>query len=321
MKVLFLDSVHPCLEEILKQNGVTCDYDITSSKNIIEHKIDNYSGIIIRSRIPIDEKFLRKATQLKFIARSGAGMENIDVDFALSKKIKLFNSPEGNRDAVGEHAIGMLLMLMNQLKKADAEVRQLKWDREGNRGYEIAGKTIGIIGYGQMGSCFAKKLSGFGATILAFDKYKKKFGSNFVIESSLQQIQENAHIISFHVPLNDETKNYFNKEFIEKLEKPIYLINTSRGQIVKTEDLVEGLKSGKIKGACLDVLEHEKSSFELTAKKKLDASLSYLISSEKVILSPHVAGWTNESYYKLSKVLADKILSDHELFPNKNILK
>jgi D-3-phosphoglycerate dehydrogenase / 2-oxoglutarate reductase len=313
MKVLFLDTVHFCLEELLTKNGMVCEHDTTSDKNKIENKIDGFDGIVIRSRIPLDEVLLQKATRLKFIARSGAGMENIDVDFALSKNIKLFNSPEGNRDAVGEHALGMLLMLMNLLKKADAEVRQLNWDREGNRGFEIAGKTIGIIGFGQMGSSLAKKLAGFDATILAFDKYKSNFGSSSVIESSLQEIFDRADIISFHIPLNDETKYYFNKNFIDQFKKPIYIINTSRGKVVNTNDLVEGLKSGKIFGACLDVLEYEKSSFDLSENEKLNPSLSYLIRSEKVILSPHVAGWTKESYYKLSKVLADKILADAEI--------
>ena len=318
MKVLFLDTVHPCLEALLKEKGVVCDHDYNSSKQNIEEKISAYEGIVIRSRISMDETLLQKARRLKFIARSGSGMENIDTGYAKSQNIKLFNSPEGNKDAVGEHAIGMLLMLLNQLKKSDAEVRQLTWDRDGNRGHEIAGKTIGIVGYGQMGSSFAKKLIGFDCKILAFDKYKKNFGADHVIESSLQQILDNADIISFHLPLTDETKYYFDKQFIANLKKPVYLINTSRGKIVNTFDLVEGLKNGTVKGACLDVLEYEKNSFEFSENKNIPNELDFLLKSDKVVLSPHVAGWTHESYYKLSKILADKILGDKELFPTKN---
>ncbi|MBI2279850.1 MAG: hydroxyacid dehydrogenase [Bacteroidetes bacterium] len=306
-KVLFIDSVHPVLEERLTKLGVVCEHDYQSPKAVIEAKISHYQGVVIRSRFTLDNTFLDAATSLKFIARSGAGLENIDVVYAEKKGIKVINSPEGNRDAVGEHAIGMLLMLFNQLKKGDAEVRKGIWDREGNRGLELSGKTVGIIGYGFMGSSLAKKLVGFDCKILAYDKYKTGFGSTQVQEVSLEQLKAESDIISIHLPLTEETQYYVNTDFINSCKKPFYLINTARGNHVKVADLVQGLKSGKILGACLDVLEYETKSFETISKNQLPEDFVYLTQSEKVILTPHVAGWTVESYVKLSSVLADKI--------------
>ena len=306
-KILFLDTVHPILEERLTGLGYVCEEDLTSSKEQVETKIPGYFGIVIRSRFPIDELFLNKATNLKFIARSGAGLENIDVEFAEKKGVKIFNSPEGNMVAVGEHAIGMLLMLFNQLKKGDKEVRQRIWDREGNRGLEIAGKTIGIIGYGNMGSAFARILSGFNCEVIAYDKYKTNFSSEYVTEVDLATIFKKTDVLSIHLPLSEETHHYVNENFLNQFEKPIYLINTARGNNVSLTDLVKGLKSEKVLGACLDVLEYETSSFETIQEKKIPKDFLYLTQSEKVILSPHVAGWTKESYIKLSSFLADKI--------------
>jgi D-3-phosphoglycerate dehydrogenase len=314
-KILFIDTVHPILEERLSALGYVCEQDLTSSKEQIELKITDYFGIVIRSRFTIDQSFLDKAINVKFIARSGAGLENIDVTYAESKGIKVFNSPEGNRDAVGEHALGMLLMLFNQLKKGDAEVRKGKWDREGNRGLEIAGKTIGIIGYGNMGSAFAKKLSGFDCRVIAYDKYKTNFCSSFdklkmtkiVEEVDLETIFQETDILSIHLPLSEETFHYVNAAFISKFKKPIYLINTARGNNVCVADLVVALKTNKVLGACLDVLEYETKSFETINSANLPEDFQYLAQSNKVILSPHVAGWTKESYVKLSSFLADKI--------------
>ncbi len=312
-KVLFLDTVHPILEKRLTALGYECRFDLTSSKQEIEEKIASYFGVVIRSRITLDQKFLNQATNLKFIARSGAGLENIDVVDAQQKGIKVFNSPEGNRDAVGEHAIGMLLVLFNQLKKGDAEVRQGIWDREGNRGIELAGKTVGIIGFGNMGSAFAKKLSGFDCKIIAHDKYKKGFGNSFVTEVDLPTIFKETDILSIHLPLSAETFHYVDEAFIFNFKKPFYLINTARGSNVCLADLVKSLKNNKILGACLDVLEYETKSFETINSKNLPADFNFLAQSDKVVLSPHVAGWTEESYIKLSTFLADKIEQNFSL--------
>ena len=306
-KVLFLDTVHPILEERLTKLGYQCSYDLTSSKPEIEAKITSYFGVVIRSRITIDKIFLNQSKSLKFIARSGAGLENIDVSYAQQKGIKVFNSPEGNMDAVGEHAIGMLLMLFNQLKKGDAEVRKGVWDREGNRGLELSEKTVGIVGYGNMGSAFAKKLSGFDCKIIAYDKYNVGFGNINVEEVSLDRLKTEADIISIHLPLTEETNHYVDANFINSCKKSFYLINTARGNHVHVASLVDALKSGKIFGACLDVLEYETKSFETINAKDLPADFNFLSKSDKVVLSPHVAGWTKESYRKLSSFLADKI--------------
>ncbi|MDG1475653.1 MAG: NAD(P)-dependent oxidoreductase [Vicingaceae bacterium] len=306
-KILFVDTVHPILEERLTALGFECEHDLSATKQRIEQKISDYFGLVIRSRFSIGEKFLNKATNLKFIARSGAGLENINVDYASEKGIKVFNSPEGNMDAVGEQAIGMLLMLFNQLKKGDTEVRKGVWDREGNRGLELAGKTVGIIGYGNMGKIFAQKLSGFGCNVIAHDKYKTGFSDQFVTETSLDKIFEKTDILSIHLPLSEETHLYVNEQFLLKFKKPIYLINTARGNNVSVADLVKGLKNKTVLGACLDVLEYETKSFETINANELPEDFKYLAQSEKAILSPHVAGWTKESYVKLSSFLADKI--------------
>lgn len=306
-KVLFIDSVHPILEERLTKLGVVCEHDYQSPKAAIEAKISNYDGVVIRSRFTLDNTFFDAATSLKFIARSGAGLENIDVAYAEKVGVKIIHSPEGNMDAVGEHSIGALLMLFNQLKKGDAEVRKSIWDREGNRGLELSGKTVGIIGFGFMGSSFAKKLMGFDCTILAYDKYKTGFGTSQFQEVSLEELKAKSDIISIHLPLTAETHYYVNVDFINSCTKPFYLINTARGNHVNTTDLVKALKSGKILGACLDVLEYETKSFETISATQLPEDFVYLTQSEKVVLSPHVAGWTVESYIKLSSVLADKI--------------
>jgi D-3-phosphoglycerate dehydrogenase len=236
-------------------------------------------------------------------------LENIDTSFCKEKNIQCFNSPEGNRNAVAEHALGMLLSLFNNIVKSNKEIRLGIWDREGNRGEELDGKTIGIIGYGNNGAAFAKKLRGFDVKVMAYDKYKTGYGDHFVQECTLQAIQEQADVISFHIPQNKETVHFFNDEFLLNCQKSIFLLNLSRGKIVDTITLVKGLKSNKIKGACLDVLEYEKSSFESFFDQEHSEDFRYLLESENVLLSPHVAGWTIESYFKLSNVLADKIIA------------
>lgn len=310
MKVLFIDSTQPILIERLENAGFDCDYFPDLPEEEIFKRIVFYDGIIIRSRIKLDKYLLRKANHLKFIGRVGSGMENIDLEYAHSKGIKCYNSPEGNRDAVGEHALGMLLALFNKLCLANTEVKNGIWRREENRGFEIKGKTIGIIGYGNMGSAFAQKLKGFEAKIIAYDKYKSGFGNEHISEVQLEYIYIESDVLSVHVPLTIETEFMVNYDFIEKFKKPIYIINTARGKVVKTSDLVKQIKRGKVIGAALDVLEYEKSSFENIHQSKGDKDFQFLTASNRVILSPHIAGWTHESNIKLATVLTDKIIAD-----------
>lgn len=311
MKVVFLDTVHPILNERLTSNGFECIDATEKLFQAVLPILKDASGIVIRSKYRMDATILDAAPQLKFIARSGAGMENIDEEYCLNRKIQLINAPEGNRNAVGEHTLGMLLSLLNKLHTADQEVRQGIWDREGNRGIELDGKTVGIIGYGNNGSAFAKKLRGFEVEILAYDKYKANFGNEFVQEVSLDEIYEKADVVSFHIPQNEETIYFANDDFFATFQKSIFLLNLSRGKIVATSSLVKALKSGKVLGAGLDVLEYEKSSFENFFEQELSEEFHYLLNAKNVILSPHVGGWTNESYFKLSDVLADKIIESY----------
>ena len=308
-KVYFIDSVHPILEERLTLFGYDCiDLTKTPTKDLVSNILDA-RGLVIRSRITLSSEILSQTPDLQFIARSGSGLENIDTSFCKEKNIQCFNSPEGNRNAVAEHALGMLLSLFNNIVKSNQEIRLGIWDREGNRGEELDGKTVGIIGYGNNGAAFAKKLRGFDVKVMAYDKYKTGFGDHFVQECTLQAIQEQADVISFHIPQNKETVHFFNDEFLLNCHKSIFLLNLSRGKIVDTSALIKGLKSNKIKGACLDVLEYEKSSFESFFDQDHSEDFRYLLESDKVLLSPHIAGWTIESYFKLSNVLADKIIA------------
>ena len=305
MKVLFVDSIHPYLHENLEQHNFICHYDLSSDKHEVENKICEYQGLVIRNRFKIDSKFIDKAKNLKFIARAGSGIEDIDVNYAESKSIKCYNAAEGNRQAVAEHAIGMILSLFNKLNVSDQEVRAGKWNREKNRGIELSGKTIGIIGFGNNGSAFAKILQGFGVKILSYDKYLE----SYLYQSSMEKIYKYADIISLHIPLTKETKHLVDINFINKFKKNIFLINTSRGKCVNTKDLVNKIKDKKIIGACLDVLEYEQSSFEQLTRNEENQDLKFLSQSENVILSPHIAGLTHESNLKISKVLSKKILS------------
>jgi D-3-phosphoglycerate dehydrogenase len=307
IKILHLDSNHPLLWEQLQQAGFENHADYISTKEEVEAKIQEYHGIVIRSRFKIDKHFIDKATNLQFIARVGAGLESIDCDYATSKNIKLIAAPEGNSNAVGEHAIGMLLSLMNKLNRADKMVREGKWIREGNRGYELEGKTVGLIGYGNMGKSFAKKLRGFDVKVL-FHDILTTVGDQNAKQVSLEELQKQADVLSLHLPWTPQTDKMVNANFINQFAKPFWFINTSRGNNVVTDDLVSALESGKIIGAGLDVLEYEKLSFEnLFIDQQKPAAFDYLLHSEKVLLTPHIAGWTFESHQKLAQVIVGKI--------------
>lgn len=306
-KVLHLDHNHPLLLTELNKMGYYNVENYTDSKEEIEKSISQYEGIIIRSRFKIDKDFLDKATKLKFIGRVGAGLENIDCEYALSKHIHLISAPEGNRTAVGEHALGMLLTLMNKLNLVDEEVRNGIWIREANRGHEIEGKTVGIIGYGNMGKAFAKRLQGFDCEVLCYD-IKEEIGDRFARQVSLKEFQKKADVVSLHTPQTPDTLGLINRRFIEGFAKPFWFINTARGKSVVTADLVKALQSCKILGAALDVLEYEKNSFEdLFTDDAIPEPLRYLIQAKNVLLSPHIAGWTYESKEKLAQTIVDKL--------------
>jgi D-3-phosphoglycerate dehydrogenase len=307
-KAVVLEQVHPSLFEFFQEKNIEVK-DLSNAESAeLLRELEDADILIVRSK-KIDKSIINNTKQLKIIGRAGSGLENIDIKYAESKGIKCINSPEGNRDAVGEHAIGMLLMLLNKLKKADNEVRQGIWDRKSNWGIELKYLQVGIIGYGNMGSAFAKKLSGFECPILVYDKYKKDIQDTFVNVVDINDIFENADVVSLHLPLNEETFYYADEKFFERFKKSIYFINTSRGKILKTSALVNGLKSGKIKGACLDVLEYEGINFEEMNGTQAE-EFEYLRNCENVILTPHIAGWTYQSYEKICKILAEKILKE-----------
>jgi len=306
-KVLHIDSNNPILWNQLEQAGFENEADYKSTKAEIEAKIAGYNGIVIRSRFDIDRQFLDAATNLQFIARVGAGLESIDCDYAQSKGIHLIAAPEGNRNAVGEQALGMLLSLFNNLNRADIQIRAGQWIREGNRGHELDGKTVGIIGYGNMGKSFAKKLRGFDVEVLCYD-IKPFVGDANAKQVSLEELHLRADVLSLHTPWTPETNKMVNANFINAFAKPFWLINTARGKSVVTQDLADALQSGKVVGAALDVLEYEKLSFEhLFTDGEVPAAFQYLLDSDNVLLSPHIAGWTFESHERLAQVIVDKI--------------
>jgi len=302
-KILIVDDLHPLFMEMVEANGYHCDYRPGIKPEEAYEIIGNYEGLTIRSKFLVTPAVIDKATRLQFICRSGAGMDNIDEAYATQKGIILINAPEGNRDAVGEHAIGMLLSLMNNFQRADAEIREGVWAREANRGIELKGKTVGIIGYGHMGSSFAQKLSGFGVNVIAYDKYKTGFSDQYAREVSMEEIVKHSDVLSLHVPLTSETRGLVDDEYLFHFKKPIFFINTSRGNVVKTQAVLNAIKQGKILAAGLDVLEQEK--FPVLAEQTW---FDELRRSGKVLLSPHVAGWTFESYRKLSEVMAEKLI-------------
>ena len=300
--ILIVDDIHPIFMEQAEALGYHCDYQPTIKPEQAYEIIGSYEGLVIRSKFLVDRKVIELAKNLKFICRAGAGMDNIDEAYANEKGIKLINAPEGNMDAVGEHAVGILLSLMNNLNRSDAEIRKGVWNREANRGYELKGKTAGIIGYGFMGSSFARKLSGFGVNVIAYDKYKTGFSDQYAREVSMEEIVKHADVVSFHIPLTTETNGMVDDEYLFHFKKPIFLLNTSRGKVVKTQALLNAIKQGKILGAGLDVLEVEK--FPALGEQ---AWFEELRQSGKVILTPHVAGWTFDSYRKISEVMAEKL--------------
>ena len=307
IKILHIDSNHPVLWDQLQQAGFSNFEDFKSSKEEIEAKIHDYHGIVIRSRFKIDKTFLDKATNLQFIARVGAGLESIDCDYAASKNITLIAAPEGNRNAVAEHTLGMILSLFNKLNQADSEIRAGHWNRESNRGYELDGRTVGIIGYGNMGKSFAKKLRGFDVEVLCYD-IQENVGDANARQVTLQELQQKADVLSLHIPWTPETDKMVDAEFINSFAKPFWIINTSRGKNIVTADLVAAMKTGKIMGAGLDVLEYEKLSFEtLFNDKNTPEAFQYLLQAKNTILTPHIAGWTFESHERLAQVIVDKI--------------
>ncbi|HLT06761.1 MAG TPA: NAD(P)-dependent oxidoreductase [Cyclobacteriaceae bacterium] len=306
MNILIIDEMHPSIIPLLEHEGFKVNYRPDISRSEIETVIDQYHGLIIRSKTTMDRPLLEKATQLRFIGRAGAGLDKIDVDYLTSRNIPIYNAPEGNRDAVAEHAIGMLLALFNHIPRADLQVRHKIWNREQNRGEELSGKTVGIFGYGNMGQAFAKRLSGFDVKVLAYDKYKSGFGGVWAEEASFERIQEEADILSIHVPLTSETRNFFTSGVINGFKKPFYLINTARGEVISFETLNTALESGKIRGALLDVLEKEKLDKLDVAQEE---AFQKLTNKDNVLFSPHVAGWTFQSYEKINKVLVSKLLN------------
>jgi len=308
MKILLLDKNHPLITEQLLAQNFILEEDFASSYDEVCDKIENYDGIIIRSRIPLDQNFLEKGKNLKFIARVGAGMENIDIPVAEKLGIQLINSPEGNRDSVAEHVVGMLLVMMNRLFIASLEVKNGIWKREENRGDELLGKTVGLIGYGNMGKATAKRLSGFGCKVI-FHDILPGLSDEYATQVSLEELKQSVEVLSLHIPLTSKTHYLIDENFIAEMQNNFYFINTARGKNVKTKSLVEALKSGKVKGTCLDVLEYEKSSFEHIETENED--LKYLLESEKAIVTPHIAGWTHQSKEKLAQFIVDKIVASH----------
>lgn len=304
-RVLIIDEMHPSLPDMLTAAGFLPDYHPAITRAQLLDMVHEYEVLIVRSKTSIDAELLNKATRLQVVARAGSGTDQVDTATLQARCIALINAPEGNRDAVGEHAVGMLLALMNKLLQADAQVRQKIWQREANRGYELMGKTIGIIGYGHMGQSFARRLSGFGCRVLAYDKYKTNFSDAYASEATLEQLWAEAEIVSLHIPLTAETKGWINIDFLNRFIHPIWLINTARGEIVPFAALRSGLQSGKLRGACLDVLEQEKLD-RLTPEQAAD--FEWLAAQPNVIFSPHVAGWTYESYERINRVLVDKLV-------------
>lgn len=306
--VLITDAVHPLLLEGLSAGGYDCDYQPDIDPNAVPNLIAAYTGIVINSKIKVDKAFLDKAIHLQFIARLGSGLEIIDLDYAQERGVLVHRSPDGNCDAVAEHALGMLLALANNLCRTNQEVRQKIWAREANRGWELMGKTVGIIGFGYTGTAFAKRLSGFEVQILAYDKYKTGYATTlpYVQESGIAQILETADIISLHLPLTQETRHWADDAFFDKLQHPVVLLNTSRGEVLKTSSLLSALDKGIVSAACLDVFENEKPTTYSEEEQKLFAEL---FARENVLLSPHVAGWTKESKERLSKLLLNRILT------------
>ncbi len=301
---LIIDKAHESLLPMLQAIGYKADYRPEIQREELLQIIGNYEGLIVRSKTNIDEELIAKATRLQFVGRAGAGIDQLDVEALEKRNIHILNAPEGNRDALAEHTVGMLLCLFNKINWADQEVRNATWDREGNRGVELMGKTVGLIGYGHMGQAFARRLSGFGVQVLAYDKYKQNYGDAYAREATMQEIFEHTDVLSFHIPLTAETKYLVDVSYGNNFKRNIYLINTARGELIKMEVLAEMLENRKLKGVVLDVLENEKLN-SLTPLQQ--AAFNKIIQLKNVVLTPHVAGWTFESYEKINQVLVSKI--------------
>ncbi len=308
MRILVVDEVHQIFHHLMKTNGHEVFEEFNFSKEELISEIKNYDALIVRSKFFIDKEIISAMNETFIIARAGAGMDNIDEEYALSKNIILLNAPEGNRDAVAEHVVGMLLSFARNIPKSDAEIRKGIWLREENRGFELKGKTIGIIGYGNTGKALARKLSGFEMRVIAYDKYLSNYSDNYASQVSINELKEQSDIISLHIPLTSETSHYINKPFFNSLLKRPFIINASRGKVIKTSDLIDAINSGRVLGAALDVLENEKIENLQSDEREWYTAL---VASKKVLLTSHIAGWTNESYYKISEVLAQKLLKQH----------
>jgi D-3-phosphoglycerate dehydrogenase len=303
MKVLIIDEMHESIVPLLEQIGITPYYQPTITRTQILECIGQYEGLIMRSKTPLDLQIIERAVKLRFVGRAGAGIDNIDTVALAQRNIPLFTAAEGNKDAVAEHAVGMLLCLLNKIHTADRQVRNLEWHREANRGVELMYCTVAIIGYGNMGSNFAKRLSGFGCKVIAYD-LKQNYADAYALETNMEQIFEEADILSIHIPLNAENKKIFTEKYFQKFKKNIFLINTARGELIENKTIANLLRTGKLRGAALDVLENEKLSTMTDTQRE---AFMYLAESPQVVFSPHVAGWTVESYRKINEVLVDKI--------------
>lgn len=303
-KCLIIDEMHESIIPLLEEAGMEPDYQPLIHRQELLKIIPEYGGLIVRSKTAIDKEVVTAGKNLQFVARAGAGIDKLDVEELERRNVVVINAPEGNRDALGEHAVGMLLSLLNKIHTANLEVKRGVWDREGNRGLELMAKTVAIIGYGHMGKAFAQRLSSFGCKVVAYDKYKTGYSDQYAKEVTLDQVFVQADIVSFHVPLTEETRNFVNEKFLNNFKKEIYLINTARGEIISLKVLIDAMKSGKVKGAALDVLENEKIG-QLTPEQI--QNFKFLVQSENVLLTPHIAGWSHESYLKINQVLVEKI--------------
>ncbi len=303
-KCLIIDQLHECIIPLLEQAGYQVDYQPGLLRHEVLSMISAYEGLIVRSKLTVDQELIARATALEFVGRAGAGLDQLDMDALTARHITVLNAPEGNRDALAEHAVGMLLGLLNKIYQADRQVRSGIWNREANRGVALMGKTVGIVGYGYMGQAFAQRLSGFGVKVLAYDKYRQKYGDHYAAEAPMDTLYEQADIVSFHVPLTEETRFMVDKSYLNRFQKDIFLLNTARGKIITLKTLAAALAVGKVRGAALDVLENEQLT-QLTDEQQ--KYLDELSRSERVLFTPHVGGWTYESYEKISRVLAEKI--------------
>ena len=306
MHILIVDPPHPVMLEQFDEFGWEYDLEYEKTKEELLDIVSRYDGIVVRSSIRVDKPLMDAAKNWSFIARYGVGTEHIDLEYAAHKGIAVFTSPEGSKDAVAEHTMGMLLMLMNHLSRADSQVKAGQWLREPNRGVEIKGKTVGILGYGNMGKAFAKRLQGFECKVIAYDKYKKQYGDEFAEEVDLETLFKEADILSIHIPYMKDNHYFIDGDFIDSFSKPIYILNTARGLVLHTEELVERIEEGKVAGAALDVIEYEEMSFVNLDLNELPTPFQYLRQSDQVVLAPHIAGWSMESKKRHAEVLVEK---------------